>query len=285
MHPALTILGRILAGGAGALLIYASMFLCEKEQRGIKNTLEEWWIKITDAKEQAISLQTAFLKTVAEITSRGFNYIFGKRLFSLKAAAASICYSQAAVFLVSVVPSLFTSIRDWTFQDRAGCILCLSFLVLGSLGPFIENAHGKLIWLVSSAIASVIWLPLVSYIDDASNAAKIRSTFYLATAYALPFAVASDFLFIALNAGGFGTSFTVGFLYWDRGSSDRECPIGSCSLLYPSVGGRHCRVGLLHRPYCAYTYWILEHSRCIRISSSAPCGNCDVIASGLVAVT
>jgi hypothetical protein len=48
------------------------------------------WQKIRDLHAHAISRETAFLKVVADVTSKGFAKLFGERLFRVKAVAARL---------------------------------------------------------------------------------------------------------------------------------------------------------------------------------------------------
>jgi hypothetical protein len=178
----------------GALLIYSSLFLYEHQERGVENSLERWWIRISDLHAQAISRQTAFLKVVAEITSKGFARLFGERLFGPKALAASICYSQAAILIV-----LCFIIADWTRVVWIG-LICLFFLVLGSFGAFIERLSWKVVWLCCVLIVSSSWLPVCGLLQQLSNAdAMDTRSMPSVLAGVLPLAVACDFLFIALT--------------------------------------------------------------------------------------
>src|SRR6266487_5248018 len=97
------LIGRIVAGCLGAILIYSALFLYKEEEGGLENRIEQWWQRIRDLHAHAISLETAFLKVVADVTSKGFDKLFGERLFGLKAVTTSICYSQAAIFLLLTI--------------------------------------------------------------------------------------------------------------------------------------------------------------------------------------
>jgi hypothetical protein len=199
------IIGRCIAGCLGAILIYSALFLYKEEEGGLENRIEQWWRRIRDLHAHAISRETAFLKVVADVTSKGFAKLFGERLFGLKAIAASICYSQAAVLLCEITmyllyPEVFgTPLDHWLFYLESG-IQCLVFLFLGSLGPFIDRRWQKRVWLLSVLIVTVIWpigldplgvfSPEIMYYDI---------TVYVRDVSILLFAVGCDFLFIALT--------------------------------------------------------------------------------------
>ena len=63
------ILLRILAGIAGALLLYVAFFLYEDEEARIQNRLEEIWKRIDALQTRAMSKEAAFMHGVTRITS------------------------------------------------------------------------------------------------------------------------------------------------------------------------------------------------------------------------
>jgi hypothetical protein len=64
---------RVLAGVAGAMAIYAALFLYEDEQGKIENKLEEWWVRLDDGRNAAVSRHTAFMREVARLAGHGFD--------------------------------------------------------------------------------------------------------------------------------------------------------------------------------------------------------------------
>ena len=63
------ILLRILAGIAGALLLYVAFFLYEDEEARIQNRLEQIWQRIDALQSSAMSREAAFLQGVTRTTS------------------------------------------------------------------------------------------------------------------------------------------------------------------------------------------------------------------------
>ncbi len=192
------IIGRCIAGCLGAILIYSALFLYKEEEGGLENRIEQWWQKIRDLHAHAISRETAFLKVVSRITSKGFDKLFGQRLFGPKAVAASMCYSQAAIFLVITI--MYLSAGKYSPQKEiprtAG--LCLFFLFIGSLSPFIHRQSQKLLWLSTVLIATFVWPFLFRGVVGAFLLGRWTQISTL-TAVILIFAVACDFLFICLT--------------------------------------------------------------------------------------
>src|SRR6266699_2032999 len=139
------LIGRSIAGCLGAILIYSALFLYKEEEGGLENRIEQWWQRIRDLHAHAISRETAFLKVVAEVTSKGFAKLFGERLFGVQAVAASVSYSQAAIILLLAI---LQGIDHERYRHRLITgILCLFFLFIGSLGPFTSRRWQKLSWL------------------------------------------------------------------------------------------------------------------------------------------
>jgi hypothetical protein len=199
------IIGRCIAGCLGVILIYSALFLYKEEEGGLENRIEQWWQKIRDLHAHAISRETAFLKVVADVTSKGFAKLFGERLFGQKAVVASMCYSQAAVLLCEMIlyllyPPVF--VITVVFYLATGT-QCLVFLFLGSLGPFIDRRWQKRFWLLSVLIATAIW-PLGLDVSGApfgvfSEHGMYGITYYARDVAILLFSVVCDFLFIALT--------------------------------------------------------------------------------------
>src|SRR6266852_4710232 len=91
---------RLLALVAGSIFIYFALFLYENEQGKIQNVLENLWVRINDYNKTLLSKQTVFMREVARFTENSFRKLFGERLFSLRPAAVSACFSFASLFFI-----------------------------------------------------------------------------------------------------------------------------------------------------------------------------------------
>src|SRR5271166_1173535 len=89
----LHILLRILAGIAGAVLLY------EDEEARIQNRLDALWSGIDKLHKHSLSWESAFLQTVSRICTQLLDRIFGTKIFSLQ--------STAVVFVASCVSFIF----------------------------------------------------------------------------------------------------------------------------------------------------------------------------------
>jgi hypothetical protein len=100
--PRLVTLLQWAIGILGVLLIYASLSY-ETEDGKIQNLLEEWWIRVSDYRNQLLSRHVAFIKMLASVTTNIFNKLFGVSLVSLQALGVSICYSFICLGLLGLV--------------------------------------------------------------------------------------------------------------------------------------------------------------------------------------
>ena len=87
---------------AGVLLFYASLSY-ETEEGKIQNLLEEWWIKVDDYKRQALSKHIAFLKTLAAVSTRILDQLFGPSLISLQAIGVSLCLCSVCIGVMALI--------------------------------------------------------------------------------------------------------------------------------------------------------------------------------------
>lgn len=94
---------RVVIGLIGAVLLYVALFLRETEEGKLQNRLEKLWIDIDDLSKAALSKQTAFLQKISALASSILSKLFGIKLFSAEAAAASVCFSISSVLMFGVV--------------------------------------------------------------------------------------------------------------------------------------------------------------------------------------
>ena len=69
----------------------------------IESRIEKWWGDIRLRKSAALSYSAAFMQKVLTLTGRGFDAIFGVRLFSVRTATVSLCFSLASLPLFVMV--------------------------------------------------------------------------------------------------------------------------------------------------------------------------------------
>lgn len=72
----------------------------EDEEGKWQNRIEELWVAINDREKLAGGSQaSAFFNRIANVATRGFNRVLGRKLFSLQLVGVSTSYSFAALFL------------------------------------------------------------------------------------------------------------------------------------------------------------------------------------------
>lgn len=99
MPHALHILLRILAGIAGALLLYVAFFLYEDEEARIQNRLEEIWKRIDALHSSAISKEAAFLQGVTQTITEFLDDLLGPDILSTRAIGVSMAFSLGSFLL------------------------------------------------------------------------------------------------------------------------------------------------------------------------------------------
>lgn len=121
MINTIVILFRFLLISASVFCFYIAFFLYEDEEGKLQNKLEEWWVKISDAKSTSLSLQTRFMRHVSGLVCSWIDRIFGKQLFSFQSAGSSLWHSLAIFSFLSLLLAL---------SHKAGNITNFSFFIV-----------------------------------------------------------------------------------------------------------------------------------------------------------
>ncbi|MFZ0819576.1 MAG: hypothetical protein WAM91_05870 [Candidatus Acidiferrales bacterium] len=150
-------LSRLVAGCQGALLIYAGLFLKEDEERKVQNLLVKAWSLIDDAEKAAISSQTAFMRTVAQLTTRALQRVFGEKLFSVRSLGVSVCLSMASLsFMLAItwLRNLNTGAQQNSKPNAmivSGALVCV---ILAAISTRIRSRPLFLLWFFSVLMVS-----------------------------------------------------------------------------------------------------------------------------------
>lgn len=131
---------RLLAILIGCLLIYMALFLYEDQQGRVQSRLENFWIKIDDAKKYMLSRHIAFMRAVASLLIAGFDRVFGKRDFSIQSVGVSACYAAAASDLFIVAVSSSPNAKEQFLPSFFFVAL------LGTIPTFIRRSFGIKAW-------------------------------------------------------------------------------------------------------------------------------------------
>lgn len=117
----------------GLIFVYCALFLYEGREGQIQNKIEEWWVRVDDARIVAHSRATAFLRAVARLTVMGFNRVLGERLISLRFVGVSFCLSVASIFLMA----FFGAVR--THRPAGGELFRSAFCITFALLPGLDG--------------------------------------------------------------------------------------------------------------------------------------------------
>jgi hypothetical protein len=149
-------------GLAGILLVYAALSY-ETEDGKIQSVLEDWWLRIDDFRQQAISSHIAFMKVLASVMTRFMNKLFGARMFSLQSIGVAACYSVVWIGLALLMLSrLNPSSKSNPFDSLR---LVLFGLVYGSFPAFFERFIWRSLRFVHVWFAGLIFIFVSNLIE------------------------------------------------------------------------------------------------------------------------
>jgi len=130
----------LLAGGI--LLFYASLSY-ETEEGKIQNLLEEWWIKVDDYQRQVLSKHIAFLKTLASVSTRLLDELFGPSLISVQSIGVSLCLCSVCIGVMSLIVERIVPHKDLSVSSSLWMVL--SGGIYGIIPAFLQHISRK--WL------------------------------------------------------------------------------------------------------------------------------------------
>ncbi|HTB92164.1 MAG TPA: hypothetical protein VK728_04990 [Candidatus Sulfotelmatobacter sp.] len=160
---------QVLSGAlriVGILILYVAVFLYEDEEGRIQNWLEELWLRVRYGRDVALTTAAAIFSFAAQATSRMFDKVFGPRLFSIRAATISVCFSIAsfflivplAVFLFKVSPEL----KNESYRNLWMATLWVSFAISRAL---VEDSKWlRVIWYASFTVTLVTNLGQILFV-------------------------------------------------------------------------------------------------------------------------
>jgi hypothetical protein len=116
--------------------MYIAFFLHEDEEGELQNRLETLWIRLDDLQGRALSKHTVFLKELLKLLNRGFDSLLGPKLFSLRSAIVTLCYSLASlsIFIAFLSAAPFPIFGPPAFDTRTFLKLSSFFVFLVAMG-------------------------------------------------------------------------------------------------------------------------------------------------------
>jgi hypothetical protein len=159
MYLAIRILRWILG-----LLLISTLALKEDAEKKVQSRVETWWLRLAYGQDAALSRATAFLRVLAGLTGSVFDYLFGRRLFSLRGLGVSVCYSIASFFLcIQLVVGL--SPKSPTPMSLEIWLLFLLFFLLGSTPAALRRSDDEALWLWGLGVTAIVFVPLFRVMD------------------------------------------------------------------------------------------------------------------------
>jgi hypothetical protein len=153
------ILLRILAGIAGALLLYVAFFLYEDEEARLQNRLEEIWHKIDALQSQAMSKEVAFFQGVTRTASSILDDLFGRKLVSSQSICVSFIFSMASLALWLIFIDF-----GWAIRNVGTVVLFVSIAASLVVFGFLSEPTGILLtyrWNIALSLSLFLLISLL----------------------------------------------------------------------------------------------------------------------------
>jgi hypothetical protein len=149
---------RLAAFAAALALLYIAFFLYEDEEGGLKNRLEELWVKIDDLQKKSLSRNAAFLSGASRIAIIVLNRIFGERSVSLQSVRSCIIFSFASTaFAFALVFAFVLLFIAWHAGDvTVFSRLVLAGLLFATIGAMPAFTQNKLVHFASYIAAGLL---------------------------------------------------------------------------------------------------------------------------------
>jgi hypothetical protein len=198
---------RFLAIPVGILSFYTAFFMYEDEEGEWQNRIEKLWVAINDEAKIAGSPTSAFFNKVSVVVTRGFDRIFGSRLFSLQSVGVSTSYSLAGFVLSGCLAFAILLRTNNPLNDplpeellKHGALLEFVFLIAGliffilALLPSLSPTR----WFVALSLLPAFFWTIGLPIELAQSNSSSHKQKYVAFFTALLVSFFSDIFLLAL---------------------------------------------------------------------------------------
>jgi hypothetical protein len=135
----------------GLFCLLTAIVLYPDEEGKIQSKFEDFWIRVDDYQQLALSRHAAFMRHVATVESRFLDHLFGHKLFSSRAVGVSISLSLATLSISMSYDSGRISYNPWAM----GLFICS--LLLGGVGLFVRRPFVFVSIIVVSALGFGVW--------------------------------------------------------------------------------------------------------------------------------
>jgi len=193
---------KMLGGALGIVCLYMAVFLYRDEREEIQNHLEDWWQKIRNKQETALSKHVVLMQTVGEMTTRLFDRVFGNRYFSVRAIVGSICLSMTSMLFLYFSTAIRGNGISWLSDDEGKICLVslLVFLVVSVISLRIRQLAQRKAWLALIFLLALLQLTYDLALGDLNSShgsVRYVLTLIIFAAGILVASFGCDLLFIA----------------------------------------------------------------------------------------
>lgn len=182
----------------GVFCVLTAILLYPDEQGKIQSKFEDFWIRVDDFQNLALTRHAAFMTQVAKLETRLLDRIFGSQSISLQFVVVSACLS-----LASTTAAILT-LSPWMFVDLRQVIgAILRAFVLFFCGPLIlviaffllKNRTARLLLFMLSVALFAVWIIQMTDLFGASDSDSLSGATIIASTFVGGFI--SDIAFIA----------------------------------------------------------------------------------------
>jgi hypothetical protein len=163
MWHILHLVARPIEALLGVFCLVTATLLYPKEDGTIQSKLEDFWVRVDDYKNFALSKHAAFMTQVAQLETRFLDRVFGKELFSGQALGMSICFSLG-------IPTTWIVSQDalvgWSFSASLRVfypfpIFCLA---VGATILFLQNRNVlRRALVIAACLCLALWIGFNSF--------------------------------------------------------------------------------------------------------------------------
>jgi hypothetical protein len=150
---------HVLVGFAGGLILWSELFLYEPEEGRVQSILDEWWVRIDDLHKKALSKQRAFITELARQLTAILDWVFGRRLFSVRSVGASVCM----VFASQGLFNIRLGAENLPPGTGTSVIEAVIFMAIALVGVF-GSRKPTVLWL--TLLIDFVWSGSVALSDD-----------------------------------------------------------------------------------------------------------------------
>jgi hypothetical protein len=162
MWHILHLIARPIEALLGVFCVLSAIVLYPNEEGKIQSKFEDFWIRVDDFQNLALTRHAAFMTGVANLETRFLDRVFGIRLISIQALGVSFCFSLGTIALLTMLVSyIILPVRYPELNSVGALMISLGYLIcaaiVGAACVWIQN-HNLL--RNSIVIAALIFLLL-----------------------------------------------------------------------------------------------------------------------------